>query len=83
MPQRSSTSTPKRKETRKTPVATQRKPRSEDRSEAEEKTGKAPKPKKGNSVKRNRNRDDPSEHETTEDEMNIQEKQNHKNRMCE
>ena len=46
-----------------------RKPRSEDRSEREQ-------------CKRNRNRDDPSEHETTDDEMNIQEKQNQENQMC-
>ena len=31
-------------------------------------------PKKGNSVKRNRIRDDPSEHHTTDDEGNIDEK---------
>ena len=67
-------STPKRKETRNIPLTTLGNPRNEVRRGTEEKYAKTAQPKKGNSVKRNRNREDPSEHDTTDDEGNIDEK---------
>ena len=67
-------STQKRKETRNIPLKTLGNPRNEVRRGTEEKYAKTAQPKKGNSVKRNRNREDPSEHEITDVEMNIEEK---------